>query len=325
MWSGCPSTCNIVALDRRRNSLGASILRRSTRVHFEDMNQIGVFLWKSEICCPWDFPCSLKTKIFGPATKTQLFRIPSTFFGGFTGVVSFWQPWQPSPKLRPKPSKRPRSKHHQLGIGIWLQVMMPRVVVEIAETTMVFHFRWQSLIPGHLAKTSGWKGLARISSGFEPANLEHIWSLLYHKMSLVLVNLALQNYEPWSLMTTGSTPPSVSAWISGNSPFFPTPPNGGHLFLPWSRTCLVVRSPARVELVGRAQPPNEVSMDPLWNHKRPRFLDQRAETINGYRIAGLSFTPVNWGFKPFWYLHLRGREDDAWHKGWPFKAPLCQP
>jgi len=30
--------------------------------------------------------------------------------------------------------------------------MMPRVVVEIAATTMVFHFRWQSLIPGAFGK-----------------------------------------------------------------------------------------------------------------------------------------------------------------------------
>lgn len=97
------------------------------------------------------FLAVIKKNIFGPATKTALSN-PFHFFGGFTGVAFCWQPCcSPSP-VSDLPSKRPRSKHHHLGIGIWLQEMMPRVVVEIAETTMVFQFRWQSLIPGHFGK-----------------------------------------------------------------------------------------------------------------------------------------------------------------------------
>lgn len=95
MWSGCPSTCNIVALDRRRNSLGASILRRSTRVHFEDMNQIGVVFMEI-----WDlllmgfslqFKKNQKKSIFGPATKTALSN----------------PLWQPSPFQRPSVQETP--------------------------------------------------------------------------------------------------------------------------------------------------------------------------------------------------------------------------
>lgn len=124
-----------------------------------------------------------KNTYSGQLLLDQLFRIPSTFMGGFTGVAFCWQPWLYLHRWNNLPSKRPRSKHHHLGIEIWLQEMMPRVVVEIAETTMVFQFRWQSLIPGHLV-VGIWvqKGLARISIGFEPANLEHIWSLLFHKI-----------------------------------------------------------------------------------------------------------------------------------------------
>lgn len=140
-----------------------------------------------------------KKNIFGPATKTALSN-PLHFFGEFTvyRCCFCWQPWLYLHRWNNLPSKRPRSKHHHLGIGIWLQAMLPRVVVEIAETTMVFHFRWQSLIPGHLAKHLGEKG---IFLDFNWVSSRQIWNTsdLFYIIKCPIVLSKLSPSELWTL------------------------------------------------------------------------------------------------------------------------------